>query len=348
MPTVTYRHQSLEEADWTLNNILDLIVEGTWDWNSKTGEVLRSPGWFRMLGYEVGEFKPDVFTWENVIFPEDYSRVMSNFELFTAGKIDEYCIDYRCKKADGSYLWITDRAIIVERDAQGRVSRIIGAHQDIHERKLAQLELVEQNRLLKAGNLTLEKRLQKKSDELEKRNKELQDYVAQVEHSSNMDPLTGIANRKKFEEALDKEMSRADRYNLPLSLAIFDIDHFKEINDTRGHTTGDEVLENLASLVVANVRDIDVFARWGGDEFVLIFPDVPLAGAVSVANKLKQLLSDREIVPELQITCSFGVTEYKRGESFDHLFSRIDNALYMAKHAGRDRVASLVSDHVPE
>ncbi|GAA0697079.1 sensor domain-containing diguanylate cyclase [Marinobacterium maritimum] len=344
-PVITYRHSSLEDADNTLNTILDLIVEGTWDWNSNTGEVLRSPGWYRMLGYEVGTFKKDVFTWENVIHPEDYARVMRNFELYTGGQIDEYCIEYRCKKADGSYLWITDRALTVARDPDGHVARIVGAHQDIHARKVAQMELIEQNRLLKAGNVTLEKRLRKKAEELEKRNAELQDNIAQIEHISNTDPLTGIANRKKFEEELSKEKSRADRYHHSLSLAIFDIDHFKQVNDTRGHKAGDGVLQNLTALVAAHIRDIDVFARWGGEEFVLIFPDVPLDGALSVANKLRQLVSEQEMIPGLRLTCSFGVTEYQQGDSIEQLFARIDNALYMAKNSGRNRVELLAPDH---
>lgn len=284
-------------------------------------------------------------TWENIIHPEDYARVMRNFEHYSSGQIDEYCIDYRCKKADGSYLWITDRARAVEQDAEGRVTRIIGAHQDIHARRVAQLELLEQNRLLQAGNVTLEKRLRKKAEELEKRNRELQDKIAQIEHISNTDPLTRIANRKKFEEELSREKSRADRYHHPLSLAIFDIDHFKQVNDTYGHKTGDGVLQNLTAFVAAHIRDIDVFARWGGEEFVLIFPDIPLEGALSGANKLRQLISEREMVPGLKVTCSFGVTEYQSGDSIEQLFGRIDNALYRAKNAGRNRVEWLAPGH---
>jgi len=344
-PVITYRHSSLQDADNTLNTILDLIVEGTWDWNSQTGEVLRSPGWYRMLGYEVGVLKQDVLTWENIIHPEDYTQVMHNFELYTGGQIDRYCIDYRCKKADDSYLWITDRALTVVHNPDGSVARIIGAHQDIHERKVAQMELIEQNRLLKAGNVTLEKSLRKKAEELEKRNAELQEKIAQIEHISNTDSLTQIANRKRFEEVLIQERSRANRYRHPLSLAIFDIDHFKKINDRYGHKVGDGVLQNLTKMISDNIRDIDFFARWGGEEFVLIFPDVTLDGAMQAANKLRQLVSEQEMMPGLTITCSFGVTEYQPGDSIEHVFARIDNALYMAKNAGRNRVERIASTH---
>lgn len=347
-PAITYRHLLLEDADKTLNTILNLIVEGTWDWNGVSGEVVRSPGWFRMLGYEVGTFKKDVFTWENIIHPDDYARVMDNFERYIAGQLDEYCIDYRCKKADGDYLWITDRAVVVEYGPDGRVSRMIGAHQDIHERKLAQLELIKQNRLLKAGNVTLEKRLSKKAEELEKRNSELQQKISEVECISNTDSLTGIANRKKFEEELSKEKSRSDRYHHPLSMAIFDIDYFKHVNDTHGHKIGDIVLKALADFVAANIRDIDCFARWGGEEFVLIFPDVALDGAVGAANKLRQLISEHEMTPGLKITCSFGVAQYQPGDDIEQLFVIIDNALYQAKHDGRNRVVKLTVPQGPD
>lgn len=340
-PAITYRHATLQDADATLNNLLDLVVEGTWDWNRASGEVVRSPGWYRMLGYEVGVFKQDVFTWENLIHPDDYPRVMQNFEQFTAGKIDHYSIDYRCKKQDGHYLWITDNAQIIARDDEGVVTRILGAHLDIHERKTAQLELFEQNRLLRADNVTLEKLITQKARELENRNRELQQKIEQIEQISNTDPLTQIPNRKKFEEELRTEKSRSDRYGHELSFAMFDIDHFKNINDTFGHETGDKVLKKLAAFISQNIRDIDFFGRWGGEEFVLIFPDVPLEGATACAEKLRRLIAEYELFPGFKITCSFGVTSYRTGDSIDDIFSRIDNALYVAKDSGRDRVVEL-------
>ncbi|GGC01514.1 histidine kinase [Marinobacterium zhoushanense] len=345
-PDPTYQHGSVEEADKTLNIILDVIVEGTWDWNGQTGEVLRSPGWYRMLGYEVGAFKKDVFTWENVIHPDDYERVMENFELYITGKIDTYCIDYRCLKADGDYLWITDRARVVEQNPDGTVSRMIGAHHNIHDTRVAQIELIKKNELLEEGNLTLEKIISKKAEELEKRNIELNEKIAEIESISNTDALTGIANRNKFEVELSKEISRSERYGHPLSLAIFDVDYFKHINDTYGHRTGDEVLKKLADFVRHNIRDMDIFARWGGEEFVIIFPSIHLEDAVHATEKLRAQISQYEIKTGLFITCSFGVTECGKGESVEALFTRIDNALYVAKKSGRNRVERLVNDQI--
>lgn len=155
---------------------------------------------------------------------------------------------------------------------------------------------------------------------------------------SNIDLLTGVANRKKFEQELRTETSRSDRYGHALSLAMFDIDHFKSINDTHGHEIGDRVLKNLASFVGENIREIDFFGRWGGEEFVLIFPDVGLEGAVGCAEKLRRLIAEQAFCLGLSITCSFGVAEYLPGEAVEALFGRVDNALYRAKNSGRNHV----------
>ncbi|WP_077340843.1 sensor domain-containing diguanylate cyclase [Pseudocolwellia agarivorans] len=340
----TYTHQVTEDADNTLNNILDIIVEGTWDWNGNTGQVDRSPGWFRMLGYEIGILNKDVFTWENIIHPDDYERVMATFELVTTGKISEYCIEYRCKKSDNNYLWIADRAKVIEHNQDGTVARMIGAHQDINEQKIAQTELFKQNQLLKAGNVTLENIIRIKAEELEKANKELKEKMIEVERISNTDPLTGIANRKKFEADLKKEISRADRYSHSLALVIFDIDFFKRINDTLGHKAGDNVLRKITQLVLNHIRDIDFFARWGGEEFVLILPCRALQHAIMVSEKLRMLISQYEVEPDLFITCSFGVTEYGQGDTIESLFHRVDKALYRAKDLGRNKVEIEIKD----
>ena len=224
--THTYQHETTTDSDNTLNYILDIIVEGVWDWDSNTGHVTRSPGWYRMLGYEVGILKADVFTWENLIHPEDYPRVMHQFECYITGKINLYEVEYRCKKADGSYIWISDKGKIVARKPDGCVARMIGAHHDIHQQITAQLDLIKQNKLLQDGNLSLEKIVEQKTHELANKNQQLERKIIEVESASNVDPLTQIANRKFFEAQLSKEITRACRYNHALTLSIFDIDNF--------------------------------------------------------------------------------------------------------------------------
>ena len=334
----TYQHQTINDADKTLNCILDVIAEGTWDWDGKTGSVVRSTGWFKMLGYEVGSFKKNVYTWENVIHQEDYDKVMQSFEKIVTLQTDSYCIDYRCRKSDGSYLWITDRSKVVEYNPDGTVARIIGAHQDIHQQKMAQLSLFKQNQQLELGNNTLEKLISIKTEQLEAKNKLLEEKISEIERLANTDPLTNIANRKKFEEALNSEISRANRYDHPLSFVIFDIDHFKIINDSFGHKIGDQVLQGLASVVDDNIRDIDVFARWGGEEFVLILPCITIEEAINFSERLRQLISKAELSKGVYITCSFGVSEYHNTDAVEDLFHRADQALYRVKNNGRNGV----------
>lgn len=337
----TYRHRTPEEADETLNHLLDVIAEGTWDWHGATGRVERSPGWYRMLGYDVGIFRQDVFTWENLIHPDDYPRVMNRIEGFINGALETYCIEYRCKQADGQYLWILDRAKIIERNPDGSAARIIGAHQDIHRQKTLHEELSEKDRLLKAGNMTLENLLKQKTVELETKNRELEEKIREIEYISNTDRLTGIPNRKKFEETIGKEISRAKRYGHPLSLAILDLDLFKQINDTHGHDTGDQVLRQIADLIRNHLRSVDFFARWGGEEFTIIFPDLNLESAVHASEKLRYLIEQLEIDRNLSVTSSFGLSQFDGQDSFEELLQRADKALYRAKKLGRNRVESL-------
>lgn len=334
----TYQHKTIADADKTLNCILDIIAEGSWDWDGKTGRVVRSTAWFKMLGYDVGTFQQNVYTWENVIHKEDYDKVMQSFEKIITRKTDSYCIDYRCRKSDGSYLWITDRSKVVEYNPDGSVARIIGAHQDIHQQKIAQLSLFEQNQQLALGNVTLEKLISIKTEQLEAKNKLLEEKILEIERLANTDSLTNIANRKKFEEALNSEISRADRYEHALSLVILDIDHFKLINDSFGHKIGDQVLQNMVSAVVNNIRDVDIFARWGGEEFVLILPCIAIEAALNFSERLRQLISQTELSKGVYITCSFGVSEYHNTDTVEDLFHRADQALYRVKNNGRNSV----------
>jgi diguanylate cyclase (GGDEF)-like protein/PAS domain S-box-containing protein len=152
------------------------------------------------------------------------------------------------------------------------------------------------------------------------------------------DPLTGIANRLKFNEALRSEIRRSMRYNVPLSLIMFDIDHFKTINDTYGHHSGDTVLRDLTKLVSKNVRINDEFARWGGEEFMIMVTNTSLPHAGKFAEKLRALINDLQWPWSTKVTCSFGVSQLTEDDTEDKLVQRVDAALYRAKANGRNRV----------
>ncbi len=160
----------------------------------------------------------------------------------------------------------------------------------------------------------------------------------ELEKQSVTDELTGIYNRKKFDQSLVYFKESFLRYNISFSVILFDIDHFKQINDTYGHADGDEALKTLAHIVTNSIRVTDVFARWGGEEFVVLLPETDATNAKIVATNLKNLIKIHRFPRIGNITCSFGVGEYSGNESLDDFFKRIDKALYRAKKGGRDQV----------
>lgn len=152
------------------------------------------------------------------------------------------------------------------------------------------------------------------------------------------DALTGLPNRLKLNEVLASELARYQRYKTPFSLALFDIDHFKQINDTYGHQQGDQVLQQVARVVRQLIRAVDTVGRWGGEEFLLVLPETPLAGAVTTVERLRQAVAAADYGPVGRVTASFGVAEVRAGDDADKLLRRADTALYRAKNRGRNRV----------
>jgi diguanylate cyclase len=169
-------------------------------------------------------------------------------------------------------------------------------------------------------------------------------YHEEIYRLMTFDGLTRVFNKRSFDEALQREVSRSQRYQRHLSLVLFDIDHFKRINDTRGHLAGDAVLRQLASLVLANVRREDIFARVGGEEFALLLPEVAGDGARTVAEKIRALVQRSTFRFEEQpipVTASFGVASFEPDSSLApaDLYRIADERLYQAKGGGRNRVA---------
>ena len=163
-----------------------------------------------------------------------------------------------------------------------------------------------------------------------------------AEALARTDVLTGLANRRAFDEAAQLEVQRAQRYGTPLALVLTDLDHFKSINDSYGHHSGDEVLRKFARILTTSVRNVDVVGRWGGEEFVILMPDTGLVEAVQAAERMRQAIAATPIrLGDVECNCaaSFGVAAFQRGTpDLDALLSRADTALYRAKETGRNRV----------
>lgn len=160
----------------------------------------------------------------------------------------------------------------------------------------------------------------------------------ELERLSVTDKLTQLYNRLRTDTVLEAEVGRAERYGAKLSVMLFDIDHFKEVNDHFGHQFGDQVLVGLAEEVRHNLRENDVAGRWGGEEFLVIAPHTDLNGAKKLAEKLRQRFEAHDFGGDQRITASFGVAEWRPGDTSGNLIGRADRALYRAKNNGRNRV----------
>lgn len=166
-------------------------------------------------------------------------------------------------------------------------------------------------------------------------------YQRKLEEMASLDKLTGVLNRQVFDGILNQSMKLAERKEHSLSLVIFDLDHFKEVNDNYGHLAGDEVLRSVADKVGDILRESDVICRWGGEEFFLLFPECNAEQAREIAEKMRKQIETHFFNfagKSIQITASFGVAEYAPGESEADLINRADQALLKAKSSGRNRV----------
>ena len=180
----------------------------------------------------------------------------------------------------------------------------------------------------------MRKRLYKRGVELSEANK-------RIEELAELDELTGSFNRRCIMRMLDDEIARACRLETPCAIALIDLDWFKRINDRYGHPTGDEVLRTFAITVFANIRHIDRFGRYGGEEFLLVLPDTPEGEALKLLDRLRAIVADLDwsaFSPGLQVTISAGVAMLRPQETPDTFLARADSALYTAKARGRNRI----------
>jgi len=169
-------------------------------------------------------------------------------------------------------------------------------------------------------------------------NRKLSLLNKELERLSITDKLTGLFNRIRLDQKFAEEIRRATRSSQPFSIVLLDIDHFKKINDTHGHQTGDKVLVDIAKVLKNNTRDIDLVGRWGGEEFLIICPQTEDKGGLTLAENLRQLVENNEFPIVQKVTASFGVTSYRIGDHANDMIARADAALYLAKHRGRNRV----------
>ncbi|NLO36417.1 MAG: sensor domain-containing diguanylate cyclase, partial [Clostridiaceae bacterium] len=280
---------------------------GHWYWYIRTNAVTFNPLKAAELGYapeEVPSPVPYQFFTER-IHPDDYEHTMQAMRDHLAGQAAVYEAEYRIRAKDGSYRWYYDRGRITRRDPDGKPLFLAGIVFDVTEKKNLQLDLERKNRIL-----------------------------AEL---SAIDGLTQVSNHRTIVEHLKAAMAEATRTRSPLSVALFDIDDFKHVNDSKGHIVGDQVLAAVAALIRNPIRETDQVGRYGGEEFMVVFSQVDLTTAVKAAERIRQAVAQHRFLDDLRITVSGGVSLYN-GESESDLVHAADVKMYEAKRQGKNRI----------
>lgn len=217
----------------------------------------------------------------------------------------------------------------------GRMARAIGVFKETSLRLRESKEELE----VTVSELTdSQTRIEAQAAELAEMADNLEIERQRVEKLSVTDRLTGLFNRQKLDDVLETEVARAKRYSHPLSIILFDIDHFKSVNDQHGHLVGDRVLVKMAEIMQGSVRSVDIAGRWGGEEFVVICPETDKAGANGLAEKIRASIEKTAFPVVGAKTASFGVAEFGPDETITSAIHRADEALYAAKNLGRNRI----------
>ncbi|TYB88862.1 MAG: GGDEF domain-containing protein [Kosmotoga sp.] len=184
--------------------------------------------------------------------------------------------------------------------------------------------------------MRINEKINKQNEMLERAEKRLKRANKLLKEKSVRDSLTGLFNHKYMNERLKDELKRSRRYNEPLSVALFDLDDFKRINDTYGHQIGDKVLRIISKTILNNIREVDMAFRYGGEEFLLLFPNTVLSSAVKVCERIKKELASANYNIDFKVTLSGGVVQWS-GENINELVKNVDSLLYKAKNEGKDR-----------
>lgn len=285
---------------------LDAAGDGVWDWRIETGEEYCSDRLLQIFGFEPGELPDVAAALDERTHPEDVAHMRAARADHIAGRTPAYSNEHRVRCKDGRWKWVLSRGMVVERAADGRALRMLGTHTDIDERKRTE---------------------------------------ATIWRHAHFDALTGLPNRRMFRSRLDEVVQHTVSTGGTAAVALIDLDHFKEINDSLGHDSGDRLLMLAAERIVRAVGDAPIVARMGGDEFTVLWPNLGDAGTARerVRADLGVLLAQLAHVFELgaeeaYVSACIGVVICPvDGDSSELLLRHADQAMYAAKAAGRNR-----------
>ena len=304
--------------------------------NNKPGKTLLIIDDSKVLRSQVVEFLKDTDLFERHL---EADNGLEGLKLLLNNKVDVVLCDLEMPGIDGLKFLGMHHA----RDELRDIPVIMLTGHEEPEQKIRGLEQGASDYITKpfdAGELLARVKVQLKIKALQD---DLKEQNRILEELSNTDPLTKLANRRFLMTALEREYKRSSRQNTSLSLIMADIDHFKNINDVYGHQEGDRVLEVVAEVISGLLREYDLAARFGGEEFALVLPDTDLQGALLVASRVRSKIENYSFsgtLANLRMTISLGVACCPHGKirSIDDLIRFADDALYSAKHEGRNRV----------
>jgi len=276
--------------------------DGLWDWDMQTGKIYYSPRWKSTLGYQEDEIGDSPHEWFDRVHPEDIDHLKMDLATHLKGVTEHFENEHRMLHKDGTYRWILSRGIGV-RNSKGFAGRLAGSQTDITDRKNAEQQLL---------------------------------------HDAFHDALTNLPNRALFMDRLQVAFERGKRREENKFAVLFlDLDRFKDINDSLGHSVGDQVLAAVAKMLTSGLRSTDTVARFGGDEFVILLEDIQdKTGAVTVANWIQKHLQTSIQLPDrkVRLTASIGIVmsseSYRRPED---ILRDSDIAMYVAKSNGKER-----------
>ncbi|MBI1771815.1 MAG: EAL domain-containing protein [Burkholderiales bacterium] len=293
---------ALRESEERLRMALSATHQGLYDVNVQTGDAIVNPEYALMLGYAHDSFQENRKNWAARVHSADFPLAARAFREHLEGKSDEYRVEFRQKKANGEWAWILSVGAIVEWDRDGRPQRMLGTVLDITEKKKTE---------------------------------------ALIWQQANIDTLTGLPNRRMFYDRLDHDIKLSKRHKLALAVLFIDLDFFKEVNDTLGHSTGDALLIEAAHRLRNCVRESDTVARLGGDEFTVSLPEMHEQNRAEIIaqNIIRSMSTPFQLAgEEIYLSASVGITIYPRdADNLDDLIKHADQAMYAAKAQGRNR-----------
>ncbi|HET7832463.1 MAG TPA: diguanylate cyclase [Gallionella sp.] len=331
----THTEEALRENEQRLKQAQSIAHLGNWEWDLESGQIKLSDETYRIFGRQPGLFTPTRETLLETVHSDDHDFVAQCLEKAQQGQGFE--LEYRICLPDGDIRVVHQigkpefddagkpvKVFGTVHDHSGRHIRMVGTVHDITERKHAEDELHEANARLGAQLM-----------EIERLHESLREQAIR-------DPLTGLFNRRYMEETLAREFSGAERERSPLSLIMLDVDRFKKINDTYGHSAGDMVLRALSELLRRHIRGRDFACRFGGEEFLAVLPQTSIEVAAQRAELWRtsfEALRMSHDGKDIRATISLGVAAYAiHGTTIQSVVTAADKGLYSAKESGRNRV----------